>query len=378
MQENLLKVPQGDFLLHRLPQRRRELLRAWDAADELILDHIANEITLPRNSNILIVNDNFGALTTALNHFNPVSWSDSYLSHQATRNNLQTNNLTLENISFLTSLETPPEHYDLILIKIPKTLALLEDQLIKLQPGISSETKIIAGGMIKGLTPNIWTLFERIIGPTTTSLARKKARLIFITPDNQIDRINNPYPVKYILENTEYEITNHANVFSRDSLDIGTRFFLQHLPQEPITGNIIDLGCGNGILGIMAQKLHPAASLHFIDESYMAIASAKENYRLVHGSAHTAYFHIGDGLAQFKEKSAHLILCNPPFHQHNAISDHIATDMFKQSKRVLCKDGELWVIGNRHLKYHLNLKKIFSNYSVVATNSKFIIYRSLI
>ena len=377
-QETLFKVPQGEFLLQRFPQRADELLRAWDAADELILDHIANEITLGRDPNILIINDSFGALTVPLSDFNLVNWSDSYISHQASRNNLHLNKANIKNISYLNSIETPKAPVELILIKIPKTLALLEDQLIKLKPLITAETKIIAGGMIKGLSPNVWKLFERIIGPSSPSLARKKARLLFITPDHSIKAIDNPYPVKYTLENTQHVISNHANVFSRDSLDIGTRFFLQHLPTKPVTGNIIDLGCGNGILGVMMKKRHPEANVHFADESYMAIASAMENYQSICGAIETDHFHTGDCLSGFAANTADLILCNPPFHQHNAVSDHIAVRMLNQSHNVLRDGGELWVIGNSHLKYHHNLKKIFSNYSIVASNSKFIIYKSLV
>ncbi|MCW8854597.1 MAG: methyltransferase [Gammaproteobacteria bacterium] len=377
-QETLLKAPQGEFRLQRFPQRQKELLRAWDSADELILEHFSRKIKLGDNPDILIVNDSFGALTVSLNKFNPVAWSDSYISHQAIKANLHLNKINIENSCFLSSLETPKAPVDLAIIKIPKTLALLEDQLIKLQPLITNRTLIVAGGMIKSLTPNIWKLFERIIGPTSTSLARKKARLIFVTPDINIKQANNPYPVKYTLENTQDIITNHANVFSRDQLDIGTRFFLQNLPEEPVTGDIIDLGCGNGILGITMKKRHPEARVHFVDESYMAIASAKENYQAMHGTPKIDHFHTSDCLSDFAGKTVDLILCNPPFHQHNAVSDHIAMRMLKQSRNILRDGGELWLIGNRHLKYHHYLNKIFSNYSIVASNSKFVIYRSLV
>ena len=40
--------------------------------------------------------------------------------------------------------------------------------------------------------------------------------------------------------------------------------------------------------------------------------------------------------------------------------------MFRESKQVLRRGGELWVIGNRHLGYHIQLKKLFGNCEVVA------------
>lgn len=186
-----------------------------------------------------------------------------------------------------------------------------------------------------------------------------------------------PYPVYYRLEGTDYLISNHANVFSRDSLDMGTRFFLQHLPARQGDCDIIDLGCGNGLLGLMAAERNPAATVHFVDESYMVVASARENFYRVFGQERNATFRVGDGLTDFESASADLILCNPPFHQQNTVGDQIAISLFKQSRKVLRKGGELRIIGNRHLNYHVNLNRLFGTHSVVASNSKFVIVNAI-
>ncbi len=67
------------------------------------------------------------------------------------------------------------------------------------------------------------------------------------------------------------------------------------------------------------------------------------------------------------------ILCNPPFHQQNAITDHIAWQMFTDSRDVLIKSGHLVVVGNRHLDYHIKLKKLFGGAKVLASDKKFVI-----
>ena len=227
--EHLLKVAQGEFELNRLPRRSLELLRAWDAADEYLLNTVAEDNQPSADARILIANDNFGALAVALSAYLPVAVSDSYLSQQATLLNLADNGLPERSVKLINSLEPLEGVFDLVLIKVPKTLALLEDQLIRIRPHIVPTTKIILAGMIKALPPSIWKLLERLIGPTTTALARKKARLIFASLDPTLSVPVSPYPVCYQLEDSDYLISNHANVFSRDSLDIGTRFFLQHL-----------------------------------------------------------------------------------------------------------------------------------------------------
>jgi 16S rRNA (guanine1207-N2)-methyltransferase len=376
--EQLLKFKLGEFTLQRLPKRPVELLRAWDAADEYLLDTVATTISTTTEPRILIVNDSFGALAVALNSLHPHAFSDSYLSQQATRLNLTENGLALQQVKLINSLEPLQGLFDTVLIKAPKTLALLEDQLIRIRPHLATNSQVILAGMVKSLPSALWSLLERLIGPTTTSLARKKARLITATPNTDIAITNNPYPVCYTLENSDYLISNHANVFSRERLDIGTRFFLEHLPIKPGIRDIIDLGCGNGLLGLIAAERNPLANIHFVDESFMAVASAEENFYRAFELTRSATFTVGDGLCDFEASSAELILCNPPFHQQHTVGDQIAVSLFMQSRRVLRKGGELWVIGNRHLNYHIHLERLFGNHQVIAANAKFILIKAIV
>ena len=373
--QSTLELSQGKFHLHRLPKTQNDPLQAWDAADEYLLNHLFEHNTLQPDSNILILNDTFGALSVVLSEFSPIAASDSWLSHQATLYNLQANHLNMETVSLHSCLEIPILSYDFVLIKVPKTLALFEYELLQLRSMVKPDCQIILAGMIKSLPKSVWKLTERILGPTSTSLAKKKSRLIFVKPDNTLAEAINPYPEYYTLENTDYTIYNHANVFSRDHLDIGTRFFLQHLPLIPDAKNIIDLGCGNGILGIMTARQHPDAHIYFVDESYMAIASARQNFQAAFSCHRQADFCLADGLTDFADNHADLILCNPPFHQQHAVADHIAQQMFKDAFRSLQTGGELWVIGNRHLAYHNALKRHFKQISQVACNAKFVVFK---
>ncbi|QSA19272.1 methyltransferase, partial [Vibrio furnissii] len=74
-----------------------------------------------------------------------------------------------------------------------------------------------------------------------------------------------------------------------------------------------------------------------------------------------------------------LVVCNPPFHQQQAITDHIAWQMFCDSKHVLRKGGKLLVIGNRHLGYDVKLTRLFgrSQVKTVASNQKFVILQAI-
>ena len=373
----IMRVPQGDFQLQRRPLRQRETLQAWDAADEYLLREVSERELLLNAGRVLIINDSFGALSVALSHCSPQAWGDSWLGQQALRANLAANDIETTAVTWVDSLAIPQGPVDLVLIKVPKTLALLEDQLIRLRPLLTSSTQILVAGMQKALPRSVWPMLERLLGSLDTALAWKKAKLIRVKPNLSLPLPSNPYPSTYQLEGTNWLITNHANVFSRDGLDIGTRFFLQHLPQMAQAQDVVDLGCGNGLIGLQAAAMNSAATIHFVDESFMAVASARTNVEGVLQGSDNARFHVADGLEGFERGSVDLVLCNPPFHQQQAVGDHIAQRMFQQAYRTLRTGGELRIVGNRHLGYHVALKKLFGNADLVASNAKFVILRSV-
>jgi|TARA_B110000902_G_scaffold266733_1_gene355824 16S rRNA G1207 methylase RsmC len=362
----------GSYSLQRIPLRTKETLRAWDAGDEYLLQVLSGDDNVPsENARILIINDQFGALATSLNKYDVTCWGDSYLGELSTAHNFAINNID-SNTILIASTNQPSGIFNIVVIKVPKTLALLEQQLITLQNHIDIDTTIIAGGMVKNIHNSTIALFKKYIGPTVTSLAKKKARLIHPNYANK-SGASSPYPTDYLDETTGLILSNNANVFSRENLDIGARFMLEQFEKLPLSQHIIDLGCGNGILGVMAKKSLPECKITFIDESYMALDSAKTNYIAALNNDLNASFVIADSLTDITLDKPDLILCNPPFHQHNTVGDHIAWRMISQSYKALKRGGQLWVIGNRQLSYHSKIERLFGNCKTIAANKKFVV-----
>ncbi|APD85098.1 23S rRNA (guanine(1835)-N(2))-methyltransferase [Alteromonas sp. Mex14] len=393
------------FSLIRYPEKHQHIsLQAWDSADELIIEHIESllsEGALPigtgeSDGSMMIFNDDFGALGCWFSHLAPYWISDSYISLRSLHENLKANQLLDTSdtdksdalktapVQTLTSVEsstfTPAKAPQIIVVKVPRALALLEQQLIDLQKYITPDTQIIATGKVKAITKSVLNLFERYIGPTTTSLAKKKSRLIFALPRPSLKQADSPYPTRWQCKSTTgitLTIDNLANTFARQSLDIGARIMLEHMT---VSANdvVVDLGCGNGVLGVNALSLAPDAKVIFVDESYMALESARlnvlNNFPDKIDQCEFVASNCLETLLQREYKPAVTkILCNPPFHQQNAITDHIAWQMFTDSRDLLIKSGHLVVVGNRHLDYHIKLKKLFGGAKVLASDKKFVI-----
>ncbi|WP_338560624.1 23S rRNA (guanine(1835)-N(2))-methyltransferase RlmG [Erwinia sp. E_sp_B01_3] len=369
-----LELSHRTLTLHRFPQTREESpLQAWDAADEYLLQHVAESQV---NGPTFIFNDTFGALACGLFGEDLYSISDSLMGELGTRQNLNANAMDEGDVKFINSLSPLPVTPARVLIKIPKTLALLEHQLRSLRSVVTPETQIIAAGKAKDIHTSTLNLFERVLGVTTTSLAVKKARLIFCQPTLPA-LADAPLTSIWPLDDTPYEIHNHANVFSRSGLDVGARFFMANLPDN-LEGEIADLGCGNGVIGLTTLDQNPAAQVHFIDESWMAVASSEMNVEVNRpDDLDRCQFSVNNSLAGFPSESFSAVLCNPPFHQQNTLTDYIAWQMFRDARRCLQYGGELRIVGNRHLDYYRKMKKLFGNCTTVASNQKFVILRSV-
>ncbi|CGH40787.1 methyltransferase family protein [Salmonella enterica subsp. enterica serovar Typhi] len=348
-------------------------LLAWEAADEYLLQQLdETEIRGP----VLILNDTFGALSCALAEHSPYSIGDSYLSELGTRENLRHNGIAESSVTFLDSTADYPQAPGVVLIKVPKTLALLEQQLRALRKVVTAQTRIIAGAKARDIHTSTLELFEKVLGPTTTTLAWKKARLINCTFSHP-QLANAPQTLSWKLEDTGWTIHNHANVFSRTGLDIGARFFMQHL-SENLDGEIVDLGCGNGVIGLSLLAKNPQANVVFVDESPMAVDSSRLNVETNLPEAfERCEFMINNALSGVEPFRFNAVFCNPPFHQKHALTDNIAWEMFHHARRCLKINGELYIVANRHLDYFHKLKKIFGNCATIATNNKFVILKAV-
>ncbi|MGR5231923.1 methyltransferase [Vibrio rotiferianus] len=370
-----LNLHDRSLTLHRFPKRSNETLQAWDAGDEYLINHV-EELALPDNQNIVVINDNFGALACWFSQKHNVTlMSDSFISHKGAQQNLEDNQC--QQVSFLSTMDNIPENTDLVLMQLPKSNRHLIWLLSQLRKALPASCPIVAVNKAKEIHTSTLKLFEKYLGETKTSLAWKKHRLVFSKATAQPVIEVDPMTI-WGVDGENIELKNLPNVYSGESLDLGARFMLQHLPQDPTLKHIIDLGCGNGVLSVKIGQLNPQAHLTCVDESFMAIESAKQNLIDNLGDTRDIQCIANNCLDGFTPDSADMVMCNPPFHQQHAITDHIAWQMFCDAKQILNQGGKLQVIGNRHLGYDAKLKRLFGdkNVKLVASNSKFVILQA--
>lgn len=376
--------PFGTIDLERVPVRPRQPLRAWDAADEYVLGHLDDE-PLSEGASVALFGDSFGALGCALRSFAPIVVNESAAGSEAVAANLERNDLPLTEVFSILDLETLTEPLDCVVIKIPKSTSELVDILHRVRPHAHADTRIIGAAMAKHIHTSTIECFQSIIGPTTTSLAKKKARLVFASFDWSLQPEPSPWPSTFTVD--DITLVNHGGGFSPTALDIGTRFLLESVPTfldlVPTTGEpvrVIDLGCGNGVIGLRMARDLQASGVNFVldavDDSALAVAAAEASWEAtVPGLAgeRVAFRHHHRLIEVVGARTADLVVVNPPFHEDRVVGDDTAWTMFTDAHKVLRPGGRLLVVGNRHLAYHAKLKKIFGTVDTLASNKKFVL-----
>lgn len=129
--------------------------------------------------------------------------------------------------------------------------------------------------------------------------------------------------------------TTDAGTFSRDGLDFGTRALIDALP--PLFGNVLDLGCGWGAMGLILAAKYPQAQFSLTDINERAAALAEKN-RLDNAIANARVL-TGDGFSNISGKFD-FILTNPPIRAGKSV----IYALFKDAFRFLAPGGKFYLV----------------------------------
>lgn len=88
-----------------------------------------------------------------------------------------------------------------------------------------------------------------------------------------------PITFSVALPDGTLQLTTDRGVFSHGSLDLGTKVLLLKAPPPPVTGNLLDLGCGAGAIAITMAKRSPKATVWAVDVNHRALRLCRDNAR---------------------------------------------------------------------------------------------------
>jgi len=164
-----------------------------------------------------------------------------------------------------------------------------------------------------------------------------------------------------------------AGVFSREGLDRGTELLLEAIEVGPCA-SILDLGCGYGVIGIVAAHLSEGGHVILTDVNERAVALTRAN--IAANEIRNAEVRIGDVYAPVDDLVFDHILCNPPIRAGRVIVDRIIAE----APSHLLDGGSLWLVARNRQgadALRLRMTKAFDGADVVKRGSGYKVLRSV-
>jgi 16S rRNA (guanine1207-N2)-methyltransferase len=159
-----------------------------------------------------------------------------------------------------------------------------------------------------------------------------------------------------------YRFVSKPGVFSWDELDAGTRLLVETMKIR--TGDtVLDLGCGYGIVGLIAAGKARQGRVYLADSSVVAVEAARRTLAL--NGVTGAEVRLSDSVAAVRDVRFDVVVTNPPFHQGRQTDYAVAHQFIRDAAAVLQRRGRLYVVANRFIRYEEQISEHFHQVDVV-------------
>lgn len=179
----------------------------------------------------------------------------------------------------------------------------------------------------------------------------------------------------YTLRGREFKFVTDAGVFSKKTVDFGSRLLIEAFDfSEMIPGDLLDVGCGYGPMGLALAKEDAERKVEMVDVNERALGLAKQNAsnnRLPNVLIHTSNIYesvVGKDFAA--------IVSNPPIRAGKEVVHGILTGAFE----LLKKGGTLTIVIQKKQgapSAKAKMEETFGNAQVIVKDKGYWIIQSV-
>ncbi len=268
---------------------------------------------------------------------------------------------------------------DIVAIRIPQEklalLQLIHDAFAMLKPGGRC---YIAGATNEGAKSGA-RILEELFGNALTVATESGHRVVSgVKRSGDIARtaaLESSYLDNSVFNEQRLSIAggestfcSRPGVFSWDHLDEATAILAEHIDVRP-DDRVLDLGCGYGVLGVVAGRTATTHPITMLDVDSEAVRSAE---RSATANGLTSARVMGSDVASaVLEEQFDLVVTNPPFHVGKATDLSVPIQFIADAFTVLAPGGRLNLVANRTLPYEGAIKYLFKNITTVHDGPRF-------
>ncbi|UQS84329.1 class I SAM-dependent methyltransferase [Bombilactobacillus thymidiniphilus] len=176
------------------------------------------------------------------------------------------------------------------------------------------------------------------------------------------------------LRQQELQFTTDSGVFSKQTVDYGTRALLAAMDLSNLPeGALLDLGCGYGPIGLTLAK-ETQRQVTMVDVNERAVALAQKNATA--NRINNVHISISDIYQQVVTTDFAAIYINPPIRA----GKKVITTMLTQAPQHLQKGGQLWIVVQKKQgasSYQKIMQQAFGNATIVARDKGYYVIQSV-
>lgn len=159
------------------------------------------------------------------------------------------------------------------------------------------------------------------------------------------------------IKEIELNLKASEGLFSPRNVDRGTLAMLSVIEFDE-TDKICDLGCGYGVVGILAAKIIGPENVVMVDNDEKAVEAAKENTHI--NNVPNIVIIQSDGFTNVQQNDFTKIICHPPYHADFSVPKKL----IEQGFNMLSIEGKMYMVTKRKDWYKNKLISVFGGVKI--------------
>lgn len=178
--------------------------------------------------------------------------------------------------------------------------------------------------------------------------------------DNDNNIKHNKKIIEFYFNDKKYNLYSDNGVFSKDKFDYGTRLLLDSIDISKLSGNVLDLGCGIGVVGIILGTINENINIDMVDINERAISLVRDNLTLNKVKANVFSSDVYSNV----NKKYDYIITNPPIRA----GKEVVRKFLLGGYDYLNDNGILYFVMRKDHGVKSMIKELESKYNVTIVN----------
>ena len=193
----------------------------------------------------------------------------------------------------------------------------------------------------------------------------------YFVNDDKVE--SKPRNVDYSFNGVDFSLISDNGVFSKNEIDKGSELLIKTLLPVNLGTNLLDLGCGIGVIGLTLAYFHPSLNVLLIDVNTRALSLCSANANSLKLSQKVTV--LQSDIYTKVEGKFDSIVSNPPIRAGKKVTYEI----YKGALEHLNDGGSLYIVIRKQqgaLSVKSYLEQLFGNVTVLAREKGYYILKS--